>query len=140
MQILFVTSEVEPFSKTGGLADVSAALPKALERLGHKIYVITPKYKMVDEKKLGKVIGSLLGTVMLWGTVSHFYPLEEKVKTFPNAKPPVVRIYRTLWKDKILVNQGDSVYVNIDAYLENNFKNDYDRNIERSRIKKIVQW
>lgn len=55
MNILFVSSEVEPFSKTGGLADVSAALPKALERLGHKIYIITPKYKAVDEGKFGLV-------------------------------------------------------------------------------------
>ncbi|MEK6680524.1 MAG: glycogen synthase GlgA [Nitrospirota bacterium] len=55
MNILFVSSEVEPFSKTGGLADVSAALPKALERLGHKIYIITPKYKAVDEKKFDLV-------------------------------------------------------------------------------------
>ncbi|MBI5749823.1 MAG: glycogen synthase, partial [Nitrospinae bacterium] len=55
MKIVFVSSEVAPFSKTGGLADVAAALPKALERLGHKVYIITPKYKVIDEKKLGLV-------------------------------------------------------------------------------------
>ena len=55
MKIVFVSSEVAPFSKTGGLADVAAALPKALEKLGHKIYIITPKYKTIDEKKFDLV-------------------------------------------------------------------------------------
>jgi len=51
MKILFVSSEVAPFAKSGGLADVSGALPKAIKDLGHDIRVIMPKYKMVDEKK-----------------------------------------------------------------------------------------
>lgn len=55
MKIVFVSSEAAPFSKTGGLADVAAALPKALERLGHKVYIITPKYKAIDEKKFDLV-------------------------------------------------------------------------------------
>ena len=55
MKIVFVSSEVAPFSKTGGLADVAAPLPKALERLGHKVYIITPKYKTVDDKKFDLV-------------------------------------------------------------------------------------
>ncbi|MBI5043101.1 MAG: glycogen/starch synthase [Nitrospirae bacterium] len=55
MKIVFVSSEVTPFSKTGGLADVAAALPKALEKLGHRVYIITPKYKVVDEKQFDLV-------------------------------------------------------------------------------------
>ena len=49
MNILFATSEVYPFAKTGGLADVSAALPTALSRLGHKACVIMPAYKTALE-------------------------------------------------------------------------------------------
>lgn len=45
MNILFATSEVYPFAKTGGLADVSSALPAALSRLGNKTCVIMPAYK-----------------------------------------------------------------------------------------------
>ncbi len=45
MKILFSTGEVHPFSKTGGLADVSASLPKALTKLGHEIKIITPLYR-----------------------------------------------------------------------------------------------
>ncbi len=42
--ILLVSTEVHPFAKTGGLADVSSALPPALKKLGHDIRVIMPKY------------------------------------------------------------------------------------------------
>ena len=44
LKILFVSTEVHPFAKTGGLADVSGALPPALKKLGHDIRVIMPKY------------------------------------------------------------------------------------------------
>jgi starch synthase len=52
LNILFVSSEVEPFAKTGGLADVSGALPQAIKELGHEIRIIMPKYRSVDERKL----------------------------------------------------------------------------------------
>lgn len=45
MRILFVASEGLPFSKTGGLADVIEALPKALVALGHEVAVVLPRYK-----------------------------------------------------------------------------------------------
>ena len=51
MKILYVSSEVVPFAKTGGLADVAGALPKAIGALGHDIRIIMPKYGMIDEKK-----------------------------------------------------------------------------------------
>ena len=45
MRILFVASEGLPFSKTGGLADVVEALPKALVAEGHEVAVILPRYR-----------------------------------------------------------------------------------------------
>ncbi|MHA1266009.1 MAG: glycogen synthase GlgA [Candidatus Helarchaeota archaeon] len=48
MKILFVTSELVPYIKIGGLADVSAALPKALEELGHEVRIILPKYTQIN--------------------------------------------------------------------------------------------
>ena len=44
LKILLVSTEVYPFAKTGGLGDVSGALPPALKKLGHDIRVIMPKY------------------------------------------------------------------------------------------------
>ena len=58
MKILFASSEVEPFSKTGGLADVSLALPAALASRGHQLLVVTPQYssvKSTDLKRLGEI-------------------------------------------------------------------------------------
>ncbi|HVX64222.1 MAG TPA: glycogen synthase GlgA [Pirellulales bacterium] len=49
MNILLATSEAVPFAKTGGLADVSAALPLELSRLGHRPTVILPAYRRALE-------------------------------------------------------------------------------------------
>lgn len=57
MNILFVSSEIVPFAKTGGLADVSGALPQFLNKLGYKCYAIMPYYKKVEENiKDAKII------------------------------------------------------------------------------------
>jgi starch synthase len=48
MRVLMVASEVAPWSKTGGLADVAGSLPAAIEELGHHVTVVTPKYRGVD--------------------------------------------------------------------------------------------
>ena len=51
LNILLAASEVVPFAKSGGLADVSGALPKALKDLGHDIRVVMPRYYVVDKEK-----------------------------------------------------------------------------------------
>lgn len=48
LRILLVASEVAPFAKTGGLADVTGALPRALAALGHDVRVLLPKYRGVE--------------------------------------------------------------------------------------------
>src|SRR5437016_1103814 len=57
MRILFVASEGLPFSKTGGLADVVEALPKALVAQGHDVAVVLPRYRNTQIKNI--VIKSL---------------------------------------------------------------------------------
>ncbi|MDD3778322.1 MAG: glycogen/starch synthase [Patescibacteria group bacterium] len=54
LKVVHIVSEVAPFSKTGGLGDVSRSLPKALKRLGHDVFLITPLYgKVIDKKRWG---------------------------------------------------------------------------------------
>ena len=51
LKVLFASSEVVPFAKTGGLADVAGALPKQLVQLGHDLRVVMPKYETIKETK-----------------------------------------------------------------------------------------
>ncbi|MGD2175059.1 MAG: glycogen synthase GlgA [Candidatus Brocadiaceae bacterium] len=61
MQIAMVASEVAPFSKEGGLADVLGSLPSALARLGEDVCVISPLYRGVRER--GEALGMPLQRV-----------------------------------------------------------------------------
>ncbi len=75
LNILVAASEVVPFAKTGGLADVAGALPKALKAMGHDVRVVMPRYYIVDKEKYGlKQIEGPLGVPMgsmgeLWASV-----------------------------------------------------------------------
>lgn len=55
MNILFAASEAFPFAKTGGLADVAYALPKALRALGADVRVIMPKYGDINHEYTTKM-------------------------------------------------------------------------------------
>jgi len=51
--IVLVTTEIEPYSKVGGLADVMGALPDELEQIGCKVTIITPLYSSIDRSEFG---------------------------------------------------------------------------------------
>ena len=56
MRIAILSSEVVPFAKTGGLADVAGALPKALAKHGVDARVIMPLYQQIDRSVLSDVV------------------------------------------------------------------------------------
>lgn len=80
VEVLQIASEALPFSKTGGLADVTAALSLALERLGHRVTLVMPRYRCVA------VSGAPVreGAVVLGGRrfdVTYFeHPLGERAR------------------------------------------------------------
>ena len=55
LKVLFCASEVAPFAKTGGLADVAGSLPVALGGLGVESLVLLPRYRGIESapRKLG---------------------------------------------------------------------------------------
>jgi starch synthase len=84
LKILMAASEVTPFAKTGGLADVAGALPKRLVTLGHDVRVVMPLYDCVPRKGLKKLpdpLGVPVGWGELWGAVWQ--------RTLPGSKVPI---------------------------------------------------
>src|ERR1700689_4403583 len=59
MHIAFAASECVPFSKTGGLADVVGALPRALVAAGHQVSVYTPRYRQTKLSDAQTVVRSI---------------------------------------------------------------------------------
>src|SRR5437867_12844918 len=51
LKILLMSAEMVPFAKTGGLADVAGALPKALKAIGHDNRVAMPRYGRIDRER-----------------------------------------------------------------------------------------
>ncbi|MGB5445716.1 MAG: glycogen synthase GlgA [Psychromonas sp.] len=51
LKILFISAEVDEFSKTGGLADVAKSLPIELRNLGHEVKIITPFYRTINHRE-----------------------------------------------------------------------------------------
>ena len=62
LKVVVVASEMVPYAKTGGLADVAGALPVALARLGHQVSVIMPRYPTIERavRSLEKVWDRLI--------------------------------------------------------------------------------
>lgn len=51
LKIFYVSSEVSPFAKTGGLADIANSLPKAFKAKEHDIRVMMPKYRFIPDRR-----------------------------------------------------------------------------------------
>ncbi|MBZ5514182.1 MAG: glycogen synthase GlgA [Acidobacteriia bacterium] len=74
MRITFAASEGVPFSKTGGLADVVGALPKALAAAGHEVEVLLPRYRMT---KPGAPLPNCRSVTLPLGNGFHFASLQD---------------------------------------------------------------
>ena len=53
LRICFCVSEAVPYAKTGGLADVAGALPRALEEMGCDVRIVLPAYRTINREEFG---------------------------------------------------------------------------------------
>jgi starch synthase len=82
VNILFVTSELAPYAKTGGLADVAAALPAELARRGHDVRPFLPLYRRIRES--GVDLRPRLGPITL-RIGHHAYRFEVSSTRLPGS-------------------------------------------------------
>ncbi len=85
-KILFLSAEVDPFAKRGGLGDVAASLPKALRDLGHDVRVIMPAYQNIEAGYPG--VEPMAGTLQVF-TGSGSVTCGVFQSTLPNSDVPI---------------------------------------------------
>jgi starch synthase len=106
MKVLFVSGELAPFAKVGGLADVAAALPAALFELGADIRIIIPRYGIIDSEKypMEKILS---------GIEVEFKGEKNKINLFKTALPGGNVAVYLIENDRYL-SKGD-IYLSQDA-------------------------
>lgn len=122
-QVLLLTSEMYPFSKTGGLADVLGALPVALRRMGVNVAVATPFYGRLS-------------------TGGHEVRLVQEHCPVGYPWPPITaEIYRTAYQDVPVYFIGRAEYFDRRFYY-NTYSGDYFDNCERFTffVRAVMQW
>jgi len=102
LKVLFVASEVAPLAKTGGLADVSNSLPKALISIGHDVRLAMPCYATLDKKWLGNRLGTFM--VYLGGT--HIAGAV-RLSSLPGSNAPIYLIEQGLYFARSGLYQAD---------------------------------
>jgi starch synthase len=88
LTVCLLASEAAPLSKTGGLADVSAALTKYLHSVGHDVRLFTPLYKSIDRVKIGaQLLEGLESFEVAVG--AHRYLFSVLLAQLPGSTAPV---------------------------------------------------
>ncbi len=116
MNILLATSEAVPFAKTGGLADVSGALPIELARLGHQVAVIMPAYRQTQFcgqkiERLGLDFIVPIGSKMVSGHLSR--------SIMPGSKVPVYLVHQDQYfdRDQLYGSDGKDYIDNCERFV-----------------------
>ncbi len=100
MRAVFVSSEVYPFSKTGGLADVAISLPATLNKKGVNTIIVTPLYSDINREKF-KIVST-----------------NKSFKVFINFANEHIEIFETTFKNIKIYFLHNKNYFNTDKYYE----------------------
>ena len=108
LKILFISAEVAPFAKTGGLGDVAGSLPKALHAMGHDVRVVMPAYAKIEAGYPGVQASDTVINVPLGiGT----YPAGLFESTLPDSNIPIYFIGEWhLFNREKIYGYGDDPY------------------------------
>lgn len=112
LKVLFVSVEVSPFAKVGGLADVAGSLPKALKSLGHDVRTIMPAYPLNAQAKLDSkpVLNDFKVSINDW-----WHKRAQLTETLCEGVPVYMLSTDEWFSD---VEKSDQIYgQGIDAYL-----------------------
>ncbi len=84
LKVLFVSSEITPYAKSGGLGDVIGSLPKALREMGVDARVVFPKYERLNTESLGEpeYLGTLQVTLGWRNQRAAVYKVENTIPTY----------------------------------------------------------
>ncbi len=121
LPVLFVTSEVYPLIKTGGLADVSAALPNALRNMGIDIRLLLPGYPVVLEQ---------LSLIEVHENIRVF-PLQEPVRLLAGIMPDGITPVYVVESPALYEREGG-------PYQDANGKSWYDNPLRFGILSKIA--
>ena len=92
LRICFAASEIAPLAKTGGLADVAAALPRYLHGKGHDVRLFMPMYSSIGLAGLGAThVPGIQDVPLTLGT--HRYSFSLLQATLPNSSLPVLLVH-----------------------------------------------
>jgi starch synthase len=123
--VLLAASEVVPFAKTGGLADVAGSLPRALARRGHRCAVILPLYRCARAGKipLQRLDGNFSVPIAGRAVTGSLWQA-----SLPDASVPVYLVEQPAYFERDDPAQGRGLY---QLNLPDGKKSDYPDNCER---------
>ncbi len=133
MKILFVSSEVVPFAKTGGLADVAGSLPIFLEKLGLEVKIAMPKYKTIKMQGPKGVTGKNIEVLFvdnpkyfdrgqLYG--DRFGDFTDNLERFAYFSRACLELLKKINYKPDVIHCNDWQSALIPVYLKTIFKND----------------
>jgi starch synthase len=123
LRVLVAASEVVGFAKTGGLADVAGALPRALDRRGHQVAVVMPYYRSV---RLGRELDRAAVIPVPIGDRTLACRLYRS--TLPGSDVPIFFVDQPEYFDRDDPASGKGIY---QQSMPGGYKADYPDNAER---------